>query len=141
MIKKLLLISMLACTLQAETITGTCKRVLDGDTLILCSPEEFKREIIQQRYIQNVEKALYDLFSQNIPVRFVDAEEAKRWENGEAVEEDSFLKGTGEYTFDTFVVGSSNRFAYNAAKKVSETRSSASCVEAHFDSASRLISS
>ena len=93
---------------------------MDGDTLILCSPEEFKREIIQQRYIQNVEKALYDLFSQNIPVRFVDAEEAKRWENGEAAEEDSFLKGTGEYTFDTFVVGASNRFAYNAAKKVSE---------------------
>lgn len=35
MIKNLLLISMLACTLQAETITGTCKRVLDGDTLLL----------------------------------------------------------------------------------------------------------
>ena len=30
------------------------------------------------------------------------------------------MKGTGEYTFDKFVVGSSNRFAYNAAKKVSE---------------------
>ncbi|MBE6416660.1 MAG: hypothetical protein E7032_09065 [Akkermansiaceae bacterium] len=35
MIKNLLLISMLACSLQAETITGTCKRVLDGDTLLL----------------------------------------------------------------------------------------------------------
>lgn len=35
MIKNLLLISMLACTLQAETITGTCKRMLDGDTLLL----------------------------------------------------------------------------------------------------------
>lgn len=118
-----------AYQLLGEDLTSTTLRTwfddvsavaMDGDTLILCSPEEFKREIIQQRYIQNVEKALYDLFSQNIPVRFVDAEEAKRWENGEAVEEDSFLKGTGEYTFDTFVVGSSNRFAYNAAKKVSE---------------------
>ena len=35
MTKNLLLTSMLACTLQAETITGTCKRVLDGDTLLL----------------------------------------------------------------------------------------------------------
>ena len=35
MIKNLLLTSMLACSLQAETITGTCKRVLDGDTLLL----------------------------------------------------------------------------------------------------------
>ena len=118
-----------AYQLLGEDLTSTTLRTwfddvsavaMDGDTLILCSPEEFKRQIIQQRYIQNVEKALYDLFSQNIPVRFVDEEEAKRWENGEAVEEDSFLKGTGEYTFDTFVVGSSNRFAYNAAKKVSE---------------------
>lgn len=118
-----------AYQLLGEDLTSTTLRTwfddvsavaMDGDTLILCSPEEFKREIIQQRYIQNVEKALYDLFSQNIPVRFVDAEEAKRWENGEAAEEDSFLKGTGEYTFDTFVVGASNRFAYNAAKKVSE---------------------
>ena len=118
-----------AYQLLGEDLTSTTLRTwfddvsavaMDGDTLILCSPEEFKRQIIQQRYIQNVEKALYDLFSQNIPVRFVDKEEAKRWENGEAEEEDSFLKGTGEYTFDTFVVGSSNRFAYNAAKKVSE---------------------
>lgn len=35
MIKNLLLTSMLACSLQAETITGTCKRALDGDTLLL----------------------------------------------------------------------------------------------------------
>ncbi len=36
MIKKLLLTAcLLAPTLQAETITGTCKRVLDGDTLLL----------------------------------------------------------------------------------------------------------
>ena len=92
---------------------------LDGDTLILCSPEDFKREIICQRYVTNVEKALRELFSQDMPVRFVTAEEAKRWEDNHE-EQDTFLKGTGEYTFDTFVVGSSNRFAYNAAKKVSE---------------------
>lgn len=33
MTKNLLLTSMLACSLQAETITGTCKRVLDGDKI------------------------------------------------------------------------------------------------------------
>lgn len=35
MIKKLLLISLLASPLLAETLTGSCKRVLDGDTLLL----------------------------------------------------------------------------------------------------------
>lgn len=117
-----------ALLLLGEDLTSTTLRTwfddvtavaMDGDTLILCSPEAFKRDIIRQRYLPNVEKALHELFSQDLPVRFVDAEEAKRWEEG-SVEEDSFLKGTGEYTFDKFVVGSSNRFAYNAAKKVSE---------------------
>lgn len=117
-----------ALLLLGEDLTSTTLRTwfddvtavaMDGDTLILCSPEAFKRDIIRQRYLPNVEKALHELFSQELPVRFVDAEEAKRWEEG-SVEEDSFLKGTGEYTFDKFVVGSSNRFAYNAAKKVSE---------------------
>ncbi len=118
-----------ALLLLGEDLTSTTLRTwfddvtavtMDGDTLILCSPEDFKRDIIRQRYQPNVEKALHELFSQDIPVRFVDAEEAKRWEEGAAEGEDSFLKGTGEYTFDKFVVGSSNRFAYNAAKKVSE---------------------
>ncbi len=118
-----------ALLILGEDLTSTTLRTwfddvtavaMDGDTLILCSPEEFKRDIIRQRYLDNVEKALYELFSQSIPVRFVDAEEAKCWESGEAGEEDAFLKGAGEYTFDKFVVGSSNRFAYNAAKKVSE---------------------
>lgn len=118
-----------ALLLLGEDLTSTTLRTwfddvtavtMDGDTLILCSPEDFKRDIIRQRYQPNVEKALHELFSQDIPVRFVDAEEAKRWEEGAAEGEDSFLKGMGEYTFDKFVVGSSNRFAYNAAKKVSE---------------------
>ncbi|MBP3520895.1 MAG: chromosomal replication initiator protein DnaA, partial [Oscillospiraceae bacterium] len=34
--------------------------------------------------------------------------------------EDSFLPGTEAYTFDTFVVGSSNKFAYAAAKAVAD---------------------
>lgn len=118
-----------AMLILGEDLTSTALRTwfddvtavaMDGDTLILCSPEDFKRDIILQRYQPNVEKALRELFSQDIPVRFVDLEEAKRWESGEAGEENSFLKGTEEYTFEKFVVGSSNRFAYNAAKKVSE---------------------
>lgn len=91
---------------------------MDGDTLILCAPEEFKREIITQRYQTQVEGALKELFSQDIPVRFVSETEAERWQTGELSV--PFLPNAGDYTFDKFVVGSSNRFAYNAAKKVSE---------------------
>lgn len=91
---------------------------LEGDTLILCEPEEFKRKIIEQRYKDNVEKALSELFSQDFSLKLVDEASAKRWETGEM--EKPFMPGTEDYTFDKFVVGASNRFAYNAAKKVAE---------------------
>lgn len=91
---------------------------LEGDTLVLCAPEEFKRGIIQQRYKSDVEAALSELFSQELTIRLVDEEEAKRCQSGQSKQ--SFIPGTEEYTFDKFVVGSSNRFAYNAAKKVAE---------------------
>ena len=91
---------------------------LEGDVLILLVPEPFKRDIIAQRYQEEVEKALSELFSQKLTIQLVDQEEARRWQEGEVKK--SFLPGAEDYTFDKFVVGSSNRFAYNAAKKVSE---------------------
>ncbi len=91
---------------------------VEGDELILCSPEEFKREIVAQRYKGDVEEALNELFSQPFTLRMVDQKEAERWLSGEMKK--PFLPGTEDYTFDKFVVGSSNRFAYNAARKVAE---------------------
>ncbi len=110
-----------------ETLTSTTIRTwfgdayavaMEGDTLILCEAEEFKRKIIDQRYKADVEKALSELFSQELSLKLVDEETAKRWTSGEM--EKPFMPGTEDYTFDKFVVGSSNRFAYNAAKKVAE---------------------
>ncbi len=91
---------------------------LDGDDLILCVPEDFKRDIIRQRYQEEVEKALGELFSQKFTVQLVDEATAQRWQSGEIKK--PFMPGTEEYVFDKFVVGSSNRFAYNAARKVAE---------------------
>ena len=116
-----------ALLVLGETLTSTTIRTwfsdayavaLEGDTLVLCAPEEFKRDIIDQRYKADVEKALTELFSQSFTLKVVDEEEAKRWQSGEMKQ--PFMAGTEAYTFDTFVVGSSNRFAYNAAKKVAE---------------------
>lgn len=116
-----------ALLVMGEQLTSTTMRTwfddafavaLEGDTLVVCAPEDFKRDIIQQRYAEHAEKALTELFSQPMSVRFVGETEAERWRSGEL--QQPFMQGTEGYTFDTFVVGSSNRFAYNAAKKVSE---------------------
>lgn len=89
-----------------------------GNTLTLCAPVEFKREIIRDRYTPAIEKALKELFSQDVTLRVVSEEEAERYKEDKA--QGGFMPGTEGYTFDTFVVGASNRFAFNAAKKVSE---------------------
>lgn len=115
-------LQVLSQTLTSTTIHTWFEDVtavsMEGDTLILLVPEPFKRDIIAQRYKDEVEKALSELFSQTLTIRLVDEEEAKGWQSGE--HQKSFLPGAEDYTFDKFVVGSSNRFAYNAAKKVSE---------------------
>ncbi len=87
---------------------------VDPDCLTLYVPTPFKRDIIVSRYIPNIKKALRELFSADMEVRVVD--ELPR----EDEEASSFLPGTEAYTFDTFVVGSSNKFAYSAAKAVAD---------------------
>jgi len=86
---------------------------IDPDRLVLYTPSSFKRDIIVSRYIPNIQKALKELLSAEMEVTVLEKLEEEK-------EESSFLPGTEEYTFDTFVVGSSNKFAYSAAKAVAD---------------------
>lgn len=88
---------------------------LTADALILYTPSDFKKDIIATRYIPHIQKALRELLSADMEVRVLGEGELKP-----AQEDNSFLPGTEAYTFDTFVVGSSNKFAYSAAKAVAD---------------------
>ncbi|HCO61957.1 MAG TPA: chromosomal replication initiator protein DnaA [Clostridiales bacterium] len=91
---------------------------LDDSGLILCVPTEFKRNYIQSKYLSILKKSLFDLFSFDLEVTLLLPEERAEFEQksaGESRKGDSpFL----EYTFDRFVVGSTNKFAFTAAVKV-----------------------
>lgn len=120
--KKVLVVlgdSMTEVTIQTWFADVSAVTIQDN-VLILCVPEDYCREIITTHYRQKVEDALRELFSMDFPVKFVSEEEAQRYKSGE-MQKSAFLPGAEDYTFDRFVVGPSNRFAYNAAKKVSET--------------------
>ena len=89
---------------------------LTPDRLTLYTPSDFKRDIITSRYLPNIQQALRELFSADIEVPVLGQGEKPQGDPHRG----DFLPGTEEYTFDTFVVGSSNKFAYSAAQAVAD---------------------
>ena len=96
---------------EAEPITLTDTR------FILCVPSELKRNVILSRYLPDIQKALYDLFSADLEVSVI-SQEAKESYQQKQTENQRFFPGTENYTFERFVVGSSNKFAHAAALAV-----------------------
>lgn len=93
------------------------------DKLVLSCPSDFKAKMINERFRSNIMDILKDLFSAEIEVEVLGPEEAKAYRSAgekEPAANQNILMGSEEYTFDRFIVGSSNRFAYNAAVAVAE---------------------
>ena len=91
---------------------------LEEDRFVICSPDPLNRDVIRQRYLPAVQKALRELFSAEFEVLVLGEEDLSSF-SGEAKSND-FLPGTEEYTFERFVVGSSNKFAHAAARQVAD---------------------
>ena len=92
---------------------------LEGNELILHCPNNFKRSNIQDRFLPNIEAGLKDIFSSDIAVRLLDDEQLRRLQNQEE-QKPSSMMDSGEFTFDTFVVGPSNQLACSAAQAVAD---------------------
>lgn len=114
-------------TLMEQTMTKTTISTwfsdaepiaLEEDRFILYIPTDFKREIVKSRYLPDIKKALYDLFSAELEVSILGEEEKDSF--GKKKPASRFLPGTEDYTFERFVVGNSNKFAHAAAIAVAE---------------------
>ena len=91
---------------------------LTANELILHCPNDFKRSNIQDRFVKNIEAALLDIFSSEFQVKLMSDEELSRIDAPPSAPRS--MMESGEFTFESFVVGASNKLAASAARAVAD---------------------
>lgn len=86
-----------------------------GGVAVLKVPNELHRQTIIHYYKDLLEEAFREIFSQEIQVRIVTPDET---EHEKKKEEEIPASENYEFTFDTFIVGPSNKFAHAASMAV-----------------------
>ena len=100
---------------------------IQSNTLILLVPNDFTKGILEDRYLNLIESSVNQLSLKKHDIKFVLSEDDVRGlnKNHDIEEDDNKLKKNypnlnPKYTFDTFVIGNSNRFAHAACVAVAE---------------------
>lgn len=100
---------------------------IQSNTLILLVPNDFTKGILEDRYLNLIESSVNQLSLKKHDIKFVLSEDDVRGlkKNHNIEEDDNKLKKNypnlnPKYTFDTFVIGNSNRFAHAACVAVAE---------------------
>ena len=93
---------------------------IQGNTLILHCGNEFKKGYIETLFMKNIKSALHNLFSMDFEVQILDDEAYKQLQTDqeEQPKKTGFRAAIEEFTFETFVVGPSNKLAYAASMSV-----------------------
>ena len=118
---------------------------LDGDKAAVVINSDLKKDIIQKRYAQPLTEALCEVIGFDPPITVLSDEQEKidpqkifeekkssepekevfsALEEKESLNDPSPILTNDEYTFDNFIVGSSNKLAYAACTAIAKNSSS-----------------
>ena len=86
--------------------------------LVLHSPSDFKQKYITDKFIEPLQNALYQLTGEAATVVVVTGEYSTPAQSASPYD---------DYTFERFIVGSSNKFAHAAAYAVAQRPNGSSC--------------
>ena len=88
------------------------------DTLTVYSPSEFCKDFIVQRCLGHIRDAMRELVGRDLEIVVVCEEELSEYRLAHEIRPST--NNNPHFTFESFVVGPSNRFAYNAALAVTD---------------------
>ena len=106
-----------------QTWFSDCKPIeWNNGTMVLCVRNDFTQNIILTRFGSVIKDAMHDLFSSDCELLVLagDDELQAYLETRKPAVSDMMLPEMEGFTFDRFIVGNSNKFAYAAAKAVAD---------------------
>jgi chromosomal replication initiator protein len=107
---------------------------ITDSSIVICAPNNFAREWLESRYTKLISSTIFDFVGKQVDIKFIiETEDQKNHQlattpvvmppKGPAIisQEENFTNlMNARYTFDTFVIGSGNRFAHAASLAVAE---------------------
>ncbi|WP_112179020.1 MULTISPECIES: chromosomal replication initiator protein DnaA [Paraliobacillus] len=113
-------------------LKNTSADSITDDTLIVSAPNEFARDWLESRYTELISDALFDVTGAKLKTKFIIPESEgsiddtvqtnRKMPRVNQQDNNEFPKTmlNDKYTFDTFVIGTGNRFAHAASLAVAE---------------------